>query len=63
MPSAQVRKTEPRETRKEENLQRRYGEIGISAVAAAVRYQSDRKNPAYAPTVQRSSERDDDAAR
>ena len=27
----------------------RYGQIGISAVAAAVRYQGAAKNPAYAP--------------
>jgi hypothetical protein len=26
-----------------------YGQIGISAVAAAVRYQGSSKNPAYAP--------------
>jgi hypothetical protein len=26
-----------------------YGKIGISAVAAAVRYQGSAKNPAYAP--------------
>ena len=26
-----------------------YGQIGISAVAAAVRYQGGAKNPAYAP--------------
>jgi hypothetical protein len=26
-----------------------YGQIGISAVAAAVRYQGSGKNPAYAP--------------
>jgi hypothetical protein len=26
-----------------------YGKIGISAVAAALRYQSETKNPAYAP--------------
>jgi hypothetical protein len=32
-------------------LQRCYGQIGISAVAAAVRYQGDSKNPAYAPAV------------
>ena len=30
-------------------LDRRYGAIGISAVAAAVRYQGGAKNPAYAP--------------
>jgi|AmaraimetFIIA100_FD_contig_51_1450157_length_520_multi_6_in_0_out_0_1 hypothetical protein len=27
-----------------------YGRIGISAVAAAARYQGSAKNPAYAPT-------------
>ena len=30
-------------------LDRCYGQIGISAVAAAVRYQGSAKNPAYAP--------------
>jgi len=30
-------------------LDRRYRQIGISAVAAAVRYQGEAKNPAYAP--------------
>jgi hypothetical protein len=30
-------------------LDRRYHEIGISAVAAAARYQGIAKNPAYAP--------------
>lgn len=37
--------------REESNLDRRYGEIGISAVAAAVRYQSEAKNLAYAPAA------------
>jgi hypothetical protein len=32
-------------------LDGRYGKIGISAVAAAVAYQSDAKNQAYAPVV------------
>jgi hypothetical protein len=32
-------------------LDRSYGEIGISAVAAAVRYQGGAKNPAYAPVT------------
>jgi hypothetical protein len=32
-------------------LHRRYGQIGISAVAAAVRYQGSRKNAAYAPAA------------
>ena len=31
------------------DLDGRYRQIGISAVAAAIRYQSDGKNPAYAP--------------
>jgi hypothetical protein len=35
-----------------------YGQIGISAVAAAARYQGDAKNPAYAPVAIRSDERD-----
>ena len=39
--------------REEPTLDGRYGKIGISAVAAAVRYQSDAKNPAYAPVVPR----------
>jgi hypothetical protein len=43
-------------------LDRQYGKIGISAVAAAVRYQSDAKNPAYAPTAVRSDDRSDDMA-
>lgn len=30
-------------------LHHHYGRIGISAVAAAVRYQGGAKNPAYAP--------------
>ena len=37
--------------REEPNLDSRYGEIGISAVAAALPYQSEVKNPAYAPAV------------
>jgi hypothetical protein len=34
-----------------------YGQIGISAVAAAVRYQGGAKNPAYAPAVIKSDGR------
>jgi hypothetical protein len=37
--------------REDNRLDRRYGKIGISAVAAAVAYQSAVKNPAYAPVV------------
>jgi hypothetical protein len=36
---------------KETALDHRYGAIGISAVAAAARYQGAAKNPAYAPVV------------
>lgn len=35
--------------RERADLDPRFGKIGISAVAAAVRYQSDAKNPLYAP--------------
>ena len=41
----------PSDQRKGEDLDGRYGKIGISAVAAALPYQSDAKNPAYAPVV------------
>jgi hypothetical protein len=47
-----------REERKGEDLRGRYGKIGIPAVAAALPYQSDAKNQAYAPVVHR-----DDAER
>jgi hypothetical protein len=33
-----------------------YGQIGISAVAAAARYQGGAKNPAYAPVAIKSDE-------
>lgn len=36
-------------SRETTTLDNRYGQIGISAVAAAVRYQGGAKNPAYAP--------------
>lgn len=39
--------------REQTNLDKCYGEIGILAVAAAVRYAGARKNPAYAPAVHR----------
>ncbi len=43
-------------------LDRRYGQIGISAVAAAVRYQGAAKNPAYAPVAINWQNRADEAA-
>lgn len=39
-------------------LQLGYGRIGISAVAAAARYQGDAKNSAYAPGALRADERE-----
>jgi hypothetical protein len=33
------------------HLERQYGSIGISAVAAALRYQGEAKNPRYAPAA------------
>lgn len=38
-------------------LDRQYGNIGISAVAAALHYQGDAKNPAYAPAEAHDDER------
>ena len=39
-----------------------YGQIGISAVAAAARYQGGAKNPAYAPTSNKWRDRLAEAA-
>jgi hypothetical protein len=43
-------------------LDRCYGQIGISAVVAAARYQGVGKNPAYAPVVNRWDDRIEGAA-
>jgi hypothetical protein len=43
-----------------QDLQRRYGEIGISAVAAALHYGRDAKNPADAPAIVRSQDEHED---
>jgi hypothetical protein len=40
----------------------RYGQIGISAVVAAVRYQGSAKNPAYAPVSSQWRDRIAEAA-
>jgi hypothetical protein len=48
--------------REEQNLHHRYGEIGISAVAAAIAYQSECKNLKYAP-VEPSDQHHFDAQR
>jgi hypothetical protein len=39
----------PEQRRDRAELDPRYGKIGISAVAAALRYAGDSRNPAYAP--------------
>jgi hypothetical protein len=58
--NAQRATTEQRRERAE--LDARYGKIGISAVAAALRYSGDGKNPAYAPAIPRDTDRADEAA-
>jgi hypothetical protein len=45
-----------------QDLDRRYGRIGIPAVAAALRYPSDSKNPEYAPVEIQPSTDDREAA-
>ena len=52
--------TEQRRERSE--LDARFGAIGISAVAAALRYRSDAKNAAYAPVEPARLETEDAAA-
>ena len=48
--------------RAEPNLDSRYGEIGISAVAAALQYKSKAKTSADTPVVQRADKWTADAA-
>jgi hypothetical protein len=55
-------KQESKKQRELENLHERYGKIGISAVAAALTYQGDAKNPAYAPVTPRYDQRYAEAA-
>jgi hypothetical protein len=45
------RKSPPKTQPEVQSLDCRYGKIGISAVAAAIRYQSEPKNMAYAPVA------------
>jgi hypothetical protein len=53
----------PEQRRDRAGLDPRFGKIGISAVAAAMRYQSELKNPAYAPARQRTpADSDEEAA-
>jgi hypothetical protein len=48
--------------RPETTLDERYGRIGISAVAAALPYQGDAKNLAYAPVEAQADERVEELA-
>jgi hypothetical protein len=50
------------ERRERTKLDPRFGEIGISAVAAALRYPSEMKNSAYAPAEPARLETEDAAA-
>jgi hypothetical protein len=50
MKTVDVSSIEPESMKNPLDLDARYLRIGISAVAAAVRYQSDARNPAYAPS-------------
>jgi hypothetical protein len=56
-PKSNKKNNPPRER---QDLQRRYGEIGISAVAAALHYGCDAKNPAYAPAIMRPQDERED---
>ena len=51
----QSRRATPEKRRERAELDVRFGKIGISAVAAALRYQSETKNPAYAPAAEPAS--------
>jgi hypothetical protein len=51
-----------RDVSESSSLDCRYRQIGISAVAAAVRYQGVAKNPAYAPALIHWHDRTEDAA-
>lgn len=52
--------TEQRRERAE--LDPRFGKIGLSAVAAAMRYASETKNQNYAPVTVRTPDHDNEAA-
>jgi hypothetical protein len=49
MKSTKTAKSTQSNRREASNLEVRYGDIGISAVAAAMRYQGDVKSPARVP--------------
>jgi len=55
------RRASPEQRRERAELDTRFGKIGISAVAAALRYQSEAKNPAYAPAPEPASNQFEEA--
>lgn len=54
------RRASPEQRRERNEFDPRFGKIGISAVAAALRYASETKNPAYAPAKSRASDEADE---
>jgi len=54
MPKKTAAKTNENTSRQVPNLDSRYGQIGISAVAAAVQYKGETKTSAPAPVTQLS---------
>ena len=55
------RRATPEQRRERAELDARFGQIGISAVAAALRYGGDTKNPAYAPAPIPATDHEDAA--
>jgi len=56
------RRATSEQRRERAELDARFGKIGISAVAAALRYQSESKNPAYAPAAEPAVSQYEEAA-
>ncbi len=57
MQSGSAAERNDRPAKPQSDLDSRYRKVGISAVLAALPYQSERKNPAYARTEGRVEER------
>ena len=55
------RRATSEQRRERAELDARYSKIGIPAVAAALRYPSETKNPAYAPVVLRENRKAEEA--
>jgi hypothetical protein len=58
----QSKKATASQSRPNIDLKSKYRAIGISAVAAALRYQGEARNPAYAPVTASPNERFHEAA-